>query len=50
MRNILMTVMMLLVVILLFNSIVAGSDGSGLRGKIQEQGNTAVSRIGDLSP
>lgn len=45
-----MTVMMILVVILLFNSIVAGTDGSGLRGEIQQQGNRAVTQIGSLNP
>lgn len=45
-----MTVMMILVVILLFNSIIGGSDGTGLRGEIQEQGNKAVNQIDTLSP
>lgn len=48
MRNILMTVMMILVVILLFNSIVTGSGG--IRNEIQDQGTTVVQQIKSLSP
>lgn len=45
-RNILITVMMLIVVALLFTSIVADSDG--LKAKIEEKGGRANSEIGGL--
>lgn len=46
MRNILITVMLLIVVALLFSSIVAGSDG--LKAKIEEKGGIANSQIDGL--
>lgn len=49
MRNILMTVMMLVVVIVIFNSIIA-QDTTGTRSQIQSQGNAANTRIGSLVP
>jgi hypothetical protein len=49
MRNILVTVMMLVVVMLLFNSIIA-DNGTGTRMQIQNQGTSANSQIGSLMP
>ncbi|GBG11825.1 MULTISPECIES: hypothetical protein [Paenibacillus] len=49
MRNILMTVMMLVVVIVLFNSIIA-QDTTGTRSQVQSQGNAANTRISQLLP
>lgn len=49
MRNILMTVMMLVVVIVIFNSIIA-QDTTGTRSQIESQGNAANTRIGSLQP
>lgn len=49
MRNILMTVMMLVVVVLLFNAIIA-QDGTGTKAQIQSQGTSANTRIGSLNP
>ncbi|WP_192894649.1 hypothetical protein [Paenibacillus contaminans] len=49
MRNILVTVMMLIVVALLFTSIVNNS-GTGLRANIQSKGSTANSDITALQP
>lgn len=49
MRNILMTVMLLVVVVVLFNSIIA-QDTTGTRSQIQSQGNAANSRISSLLP
>lgn len=49
MRNILMTVMMLVVVIVLFNSIIA-QDTTGTRSQVQSQGNAANTRISSLIP
>ncbi|WP_162848529.1 hypothetical protein [Paenibacillus nanensis] len=49
MRNILMTVMMLVVVIVIFNSIIA-QDTTGTRSQIESQGNAANTRIGSLRP
>ncbi|MFS0723749.1 hypothetical protein [Paenibacillus sp. 1P07SE] len=49
MRNILMTVMMLVVVILLFNAIIT-QDNTGTQAQIQSQGNTANTRIGSMLP
>ena len=48
MRNILMTVMMLMVVVLMFVNIV--SSGSGIRHEIEERGTEAVTDISTLSP
>lgn len=48
MRNILITVMMLIVVALMFTSIVAKDDG--LRQQIERKGNTANSAITGLTP
>ncbi|BBI35268.1 hypothetical protein [Cohnella abietis] len=49
MRNILITVMMLIVVALMFNSIVA-KDTTGTRARIETQGNTANTTLGNLHP
>lgn len=49
MRNILMTVMLLIVVVLMFNSIILQS-GSGTKAQIERQGTTANNRIGALNP
>ncbi|WP_165861397.1 hypothetical protein [Paenibacillus paeoniae] len=49
MRNILMTVMMLVVVVVLFNAIIA-QDSTGTRSQIQSQGNAANTRINSLLP
>lgn len=49
MRNILITVMLLIVVVLMFNSIVA-QDGTGTQAQIERQGNTANQRIGAMNP
>jgi cytochrome oxidase Cu insertion factor (SCO1/SenC/PrrC family) len=49
MRNILITVMMLIVVALLFTSIV-NNGGTGLRGNIQTHGTTANTNINALVP
>lgn len=49
MRNILITVMMLVVVVLLFNGIVA-SDSTGTQAQIETQGNGANTRIGAINP
>ncbi|ALS29616.1 hypothetical protein ABEV74_17105 [Paenibacillus cisolokensis] len=49
MRNILMTVMLLVVVIFLFNNIIA-KDTTGTRAQIQSQGNAANTSIGTLVP
>ena len=49
MRNILMTVMLLVVVVLMFNSIIA-QDGTGTQAQIESQGNAANTRIGALNP
>lgn len=48
MRNILMTVMLLAVVALIFVNIVNGDDG--LRSQIEDQGESAITRIENLSP
>lgn len=48
MRNILMTVMMLMVVIVMFVSVVSGS--SGIRQQIEQRGSQAVIEIGTVSP
>ncbi|MBD3921409.1 hypothetical protein H8B09_21750 [Paenibacillus sp. PR3] len=49
MRNILMTVMLLVVVIVLFNTIIAG-DTTGTKQQILTQGSTANGRISSLAP
>ncbi|WP_162839319.1 hypothetical protein [Bacillus sp. FJAT-28004] len=49
MRNILMTVMMLVVVIVLFNSIIA-KDKTGTSSQIETQGAAANTKIGALLP
>jgi hypothetical protein len=49
MRNILITVMMLVVVAFMFNTIIA-KDSTGTRAQIESQGNTANTTIGDLKP
>ncbi|WP_274649129.1 hypothetical protein [Paenibacillus humicola] len=49
MRNILMTVMMIVVVVLLFNAIVT-KDTTGTKAQIQAQGDAANTKIGELNP
>ncbi|WP_199731779.1 hypothetical protein [Cohnella endophytica] len=49
MRNILITVMMLIVVALMFNTIVA-QDNTGTRARIETHGNTANATLGNLKP
>ncbi|MDB4866968.1 MAG: hypothetical protein JWR03_1301 [Cohnella sp.] len=49
MRNILITVMMLVVVALLFNTIIA-KDSTGTRAQIENQGSTANTAIANLKP
>ncbi|SDS25159.1 hypothetical protein [Paenibacillus herberti] len=49
MRNILVTVMMIVVMLVLFNTIVA-DNATGTRSRIQGQGNTANTQIGNLVP
>ncbi|WP_157054033.1 MULTISPECIES: hypothetical protein [Paenibacillus] len=49
MRNILVTVMMLVVVMLLFNSIIA-DNGTGTRVQIQNHGTAANGQISSLLP
>lgn len=49
MKNILMTVMLLVVVVLLFNNIVA-KEGNGTKAQIQTQGEAANLRIGTINP
>lgn len=41
--------MMLIVVVLLFNNIVA-REGTGTKAQIQSQGNTVNSQIGNMNP
>jgi hypothetical protein len=48
-RNILMTVMLLVIVVLLFNSIIA-QDTTGTQARIEAQGNAANTKIGALNP
>lgn len=49
MKNILMTVMLLVVVVLLFNNIIA-REGTGTKAQIQSQGDAANVRIGTINP
>jgi len=49
MRNILMTVMLLIVVALMFNSIIA-DDTTGTKARIEAQGNSANIAIGTMQP
>jgi hypothetical protein len=49
MRNILITVMMLIVVALLFTSII-NNGTTGMRSNIQTHGNTANANISALTP
>lgn len=49
MRNILMTVMLLIVVVLMFNKVIADQD-SGTKKQIELQGGNANTRIGALNP
>lgn len=49
MRNILVTVMMLVVVILLFNAIIS-KDTTGTKAQIQSQGDTANTKISLITP
>jgi len=48
MRNILITVMMLIVVALMFNKVIA-HDTSGVKSKIEDQGSHAVQTIEGLN-
>jgi hypothetical protein len=49
MRNILITVMMLIVVALMFNSIVA-KDTTGTRAQIESHGTIANTTLGNMQP
>lgn len=49
MRNILITVMMLIVVALMFNTIVA-QDNTGTRARIENHGTTANTTLGNMVP
>lgn len=49
MRNILITVMMLIVVALMFNGIVA-QDTTGTRARIESHGTTANTTLGNMQP
>jgi hypothetical protein len=49
MRNILITVMMLVVVILLFNAIIS-KDTTGTKAQIETQGIAANTKISTLTP
>lgn len=49
MRNILITVMMLIVVAVMFNSIIA-QDNTGTKARIESQGTTANTTLGSLQP
>lgn len=49
MRNILITVMMLIVVALMFNGIVA-QDTTGTRARIESHGTTANTTLGAIEP
>ncbi|MBB6672646.1 hypothetical protein [Cohnella nanjingensis] len=49
MRNILITVMMLIVVALLFNTIIA-NDTTGTKARIQTHGSTANTTLGNMEP
>lgn len=49
MRNILITVMMLIVVALMFNSIIA-QDSTGTKARIEAQGNAANEALGTMQP
>lgn len=49
MRNILITVMMLIVVALMFNTIVA-QDNTGTRARIETHGANANTALGNMQP
>jgi hypothetical protein len=49
MRNLLITVMMLIVVALMFNNIIA-KDNTGTRARIETQGSAANTQLGNLQP
>ncbi|MBN2982629.1 MULTISPECIES: hypothetical protein [Cohnella] len=49
MRNILITVMMLIVVALMFTNVIA-QDGTGTRDRIETQGTTTNTTLGSLAP
>ncbi|QJC51205.1 hypothetical protein HGI30_06265 [Paenibacillus albicereus] len=49
MRNILVTVMMIVVMLVLFNTIIA-DNATGTRSRIQAQGTGANTMIGNLAP
>jgi uncharacterized membrane protein len=48
MRNILMTVMLLMVVVLMFVNIISSS--TGIRQEIENRGTEAVTDIGEVNP
>lgn len=49
MRNILMTVMLLIVVVLMFSNIIAKND-TGTRAQIEKHGTNANTQIANLVP
>ncbi|XID95910.1 hypothetical protein ACF3MZ_15960 [Paenibacillaceae bacterium WGS1546] len=49
MRNILITVMMLIVVAMMFSTIIA-QDNTGTRARIESHGDTANTTLGNLQP
>lgn len=49
MRNILITIMMLIVVALMFNNIIA-QDNTGTRARIENHGTIANTTLGNLQP
>ena len=49
MKNILITVMLIVVVVLLFNSIIA-DDTNGTKALIEQQGNSANTKIRLINP
>jgi len=49
MRNILMTVMLLIVVVVMFNNIVS-QPNTGMRARIETHGNSANAQIGSMTP
>jgi hypothetical protein len=49
MRNILITVMMLIVVAVMFNTIIA-QDNTGTKARIENQGTATNTMLGNLAP
>lgn len=49
MKNILITVMLIVVVVILFNTIIA-DDTNGTKALIEQQGNSVNTKIKTLSP